>query len=538
MRESILVVLILISAFSCAFVAYMLNTDFGRVEVRSLTYPEPDGISSLLYKPKSVEGKTPVAILVHGVSSSKESMSAIALELAKRGISSLCIDAKGHGDSGGYLNVSSDPTIGLKEALDFLRSQEFIENVSIALIGHSLGASAVRASSTESVAQVLIGGGFSVVKQNAYTELNSTKPKNVLFIVGRGDVLFDSNDLRKELAPVFGVSGEIEVGRVYGDFSIGTARKLVVPQTTHLLEPVDPVAVQETVNWICLSLAEKCDHFDITYHYRDSLMITSILLILSLTFPLSRFLMKPESHHTIERRLKESTALILWVLPSFLIFVPSFLIGMNVRFPPVLFGNSVTIWFSLSSIYGFLLIKFASGKFDFKLEMSNPARQLLAASITFLVIYSFFLIIKSLSGMNLWIYVPIFRVLGFRRALLMTYFLPFFFSYFLIENAISHAEGEKSLLGLVKFTGVRVAPIILILLIHYSSIFLFNFKIFGSLAGFSLEFLPLICFLMSLAGVYTFWFNKLMGSLLTGAFLNSLIFSWASASVFPFGGFS
>ncbi|MEM1520672.1 MAG: hypothetical protein QXK42_03950, partial [Candidatus Korarchaeum sp.] len=93
MRELIAALILISLVVSCSSAAYLINGDFGRLEVRSLELAQGNGrISAIIYIPKGVE-KVPAAVLVHGVSSSKESMSAIALELARRGVASLCIDA-------------------------------------------------------------------------------------------------------------------------------------------------------------------------------------------------------------------------------------------------------------------------------------------------------------------------------------------------------------------------------------------------------------------------------------------------------------
>ncbi|MCS7103475.1 MAG: alpha/beta hydrolase, partial [Candidatus Korarchaeum sp.] len=203
MRELTIALILLITTLTCSSAAYLINSDFNRLEVRSLELGRSGSISAIMYLPKGGE-KLPAAVLVHGVSSSKESMSALALELARRGIASLCLDAQGHGDSGGYLNLYSDPTLGINAALEYLRSQPFIDQNSIILIGHSLGASAVRSSADRgAVAHVLIGGGLSS-SLAALEKMNSTFPRNLLIVVGTGDVLFELEALKDDLTPAFG----------------------------------------------------------------------------------------------------------------------------------------------------------------------------------------------------------------------------------------------------------------------------------------------------------------------------------------------
>lgn len=531
-RESVLTILLSTLAATCALAALFLNSGSGSIDVSSIMIQNE--ISATLYRPK-IDGKLPAAVLVHGVSSSKESMSALALELARRGIVALCIDARGHGDSGGHLNLSSDPTIGLNEALEFLRSKDFVDKESIILIGHSLGAYAAMASSEDSIANVLLGGGISM-RSTHHGELNATHPRNLLIIIGRGDALFDLNIVRKELGPAFGTE-EVIAGKVYGDFRLGTARKLVITEATHLLEPIDGRAVSEAVDWACLSLGRDCNAGDLIYPYRDLLMSLSIFSILTLAFPFSKLLLRSEVV-AASGKLRESLVLIIWILPFLALFVPSFLTGMSLGFPPVLFGSSIALWFLLSSAYGSILIILLRRKYGSAWILKDLRRQLLSSFAIFLAIYSLPLSIKAFFGLNIWLYVPILRALDARRAILMICFIPFFLAYFLIESLICGMEGDASRLGFAKFVCVRVAPIVALLSINYTSMFLLNIRIFPSLVGFSLEFLPIACVLFAIASSYTRWFSTHLGSPVAGALLNSLLLSWASASVFPFGSFS
>lgn len=513
----LIAVFTLLSALVCSSAAHLINRDFGRLEVRPLELSQGNlKVSAVIYVPKG-SGKVPAAALVHGLSSSKESMSALALELARRGVASLCVDAQGHGDSGGYLNLSSDPTLGLKAALEYLRSQPSVDLNSIALVGHSLGASAVRSSAElGAAAHVLIGGGVSRLPETL-GEMNETHPRNLLVVVGRGDVLFDLEELEEELAPAFG--SEVEVGRVYGDFRTGTARKLVLPATTHLLEPVDPETVSEVVDWVMRSVGREPASTELIYPYRDSLMLISLLSVLLTILPISSLLVKGSGVEEVEAPFWRT--FIAWGLPSLLLFLPSFLIGLAIPFPPVLFANSVTIWFALSSAYGLLLKR--KGLTRIRLKISD----VLSSLMIFITLYSMISLLKLLHGMNPWVYVPILRTLDLRRFLLLLYFLPFSFAFFYTEDLLLAGR------NLLKLLCIRLLPISLVLLIQYAPTFALGVRPLPSLLGFSLEFLPLMLPLFAISTTVIWWFRKLGSP--SSVLVNSSLFSWASASVFPFG---
>ncbi|MCJ7770621.1 alpha/beta hydrolase, partial [Candidatus Bathyarchaeota archaeon] len=84
----------------------VLDSDFGRLEVRTVQIT--DGItelSGLLYRSyaASSQNQFPSIIIAHGISESKEMMSNLGLELARRDFVVLCLDLLGHGESGGTI---------------------------------------------------------------------------------------------------------------------------------------------------------------------------------------------------------------------------------------------------------------------------------------------------------------------------------------------------------------------------------------------------------------------------------------------------
>ncbi len=104
-RKDVLSVTILAFLFlGGIWISFQLNTDNGRLEVDTVSIPAgAQRLSGLLYIPSEAhpDKPRPAVVIAHGISSSKESVSGIALELARRGMVSFAIDLLGHGDSGG-----------------------------------------------------------------------------------------------------------------------------------------------------------------------------------------------------------------------------------------------------------------------------------------------------------------------------------------------------------------------------------------------------------------------------------------------------
>ncbi len=108
-------ILILVSCIS----ASMLQTDFGRVTIIPLKIPTDNGqwITGNLFKPitASSENKVPLVITSHGYLNNKEMQDITAIELSRRGIAVIAMDAYYHGDSSSskYSYSKSSPIEGM-----------------------------------------------------------------------------------------------------------------------------------------------------------------------------------------------------------------------------------------------------------------------------------------------------------------------------------------------------------------------------------------------------------------------------------------
>jgi len=568
-RTSCLTLIVLAAVFLTGTVAaFLINNDFGRLEVKTVRIPDGDHyISGALYRPRAAteENPMPAVILVHGISSAKESMSSIALELARRSLVALSIDVVGHGDSGGRLGATGDPSLGAIASLKYVETLPYVDASSLGLVGHSLGAGAVRAAAAahrEVKATVLIAGGLDGMASNqlAYGVLNTTFPRNLLVAIGRQDVLFNLNQVAGEwLPPVFGVQ-EVSPGRLYGDFNSGTARKLVAPATTHLLEPLDPTIVSETVVWMSSALqpseASRVGLLEegLTYPYCETMMLLSIFSLIGLTFPVSTFiLLKPPSRKAVgveHGSLEDWKIMVIWGALSIALLLPTFLLGFSLAFPPVLFGSSIAWWLLMVAITGIFLILFVIPRFSgVRLRMrtlvseSFTWQEAPAAISLFLMLYVIVYLIDLLLGMNLWIFVPIFKVLrtATRITLFLT-FIPFFLVFFYVEGIYLHVlrGGSREsgflteALAMGRTIGIKIAPYILIMGLQYIPMFLLEVKPLTSFLGFLIEFLPLITLQFTISTACSWWLHRLTSSIGMGTVFNALLFAWISAGVFPF----
>ncbi len=342
-----LTLLILLSIFfGSVYVATQIGHDFGGVSIKDvIIQAQGYTVRGTLYTPYSVSGKLPAFALAHGVSNAKETLSGLALELARNGYMALTVDEKGHGESDTGIGVT-DSTLGLGSAVTYLTSLPNVDANRIGVAGHSMGAGAVRATVSQNhqiTATVLIGGGQS--DSTIYTPMNETQPRNLLFVVGRNDVLFNLTSLDAYLRPVFGAADAISPETTYGEFGDGTARRLVLLETIHLLEPVDPMTVKEVVSWANSALKPEVSYplgMKVqTYLFREGFMAVALVAFMASIIPLSQILngLLPggvgEPTAVRHRFLRERHVLLLWSLLGLVLYLPGMFLGILIPFPPL-----------------------------------------------------------------------------------------------------------------------------------------------------------------------------------------------------------
>ena len=525
-------------------------------------------ISGQLYTPEPLSSleisqpieKLPAVLLVHGVMNAKEAMSSLALELARNGIVALSIDALGHGNTI-ELVENDGPSLGGILALSYLKNLDFVDENKIGLIGHSMGVGSIRATS-HSVgnisAHVFIGGVGSNYDDNEYGILNSTLPENLLIAIGKYDELFDLDETKEFLEPVFGTSEPIEIGQLYGNFDNGTARKLITPNTIHLLEPISNAIVKETIGWMSnvfdLSTDIKCFFSP----YRDFFQFTSMLFIIGLSFPIINLVSKHPKFEIRKKETEEEHKFGLWKVGevwSFLhliLFVPPILIlGMDAVILPLRLGTTSIMWVLLLAVVGIVLIlvvqKSRNQEANFKdifrgliNKFSNWKGFLVTGGI-FIVLIGLVAIVDLLS-LSLKLFVPLFSSFTWERSWIFLVMLPFMFLYFSIDgiimtgvyNASKKDETNKSkLITSMKVVGIKILPLLLVLLIQYIPLFAFDFQILTGFLGFSMQFIIMLVPLFIIYTLIEIWFYQKTGDLISGAVLNALLLSWTLSILLP-----
>jgi dienelactone hydrolase len=552
----ILTMLFLLSTY----VAFQQTTDFGRLRVETIKFSDKDHVvSGRLYVPSSAhpDNPRPLVVLAHGISCANEFMEGIALELARKGTVAFSIDLLGHGDSDGKIG-GGDSSLGMVSAVEYATSLPFVDDGLIGVVGHSLGAGAARRTALVQpiIATAFIGGGVGgMAESEQYGSLSPTFPKNLLISIGQHDVLFDIEVLREDLKLVFDTPQSVIIDKLYGEFEKGNARKLVVSSTTHLMEPYDPLIVEKTVAWMQEAfdspLEKEASQNDGIYGYREIFLLLSLFGLLSLTIILTTFiyqrmLFKEASHVREGEGLLEGwkIAVILGTIEIGL-FLPFMVLGILIPFPPQLFGSSLAWWLLSSGLIGLILLHY----FWKRHGMSFSIKSLLTESFEFLdlavavglilILYLTSIALESSLEVNLRIFVPLLNSIGnLERVLAFPNYLPFFGFYFLVEGRYFYHERktrESTLMDFFRVLGLKLVPFIAILLVQYLPMYWFNVRVFPGFLGFFIEFLWGITPIFVVSTSMSWWFHRVTGRIGLGVFFNTLLLSWISASLFPFG---
>ena len=146
----LIIFLALIVLFSCA--ARLVSSDAGKIKVSRVTFDSRGAtVTADLFYPAGTtdEDKLPAVMVGHGAGVTRGIMKGIAEEIARRGYVVLNVDAYGYGmsempvnDDSGQDKDNFDSKLtpgGMLDALNFVRTLEFVDQTRIGMAGHSAG---------------------------------------------------------------------------------------------------------------------------------------------------------------------------------------------------------------------------------------------------------------------------------------------------------------------------------------------------------------------------------------------------------------
>ena len=169
--------------FGSMIIAALLQSSGGSVQVSTLRIGVGDGkiIELLLFRPKTATAANPapMVITMHGSYNNKEMQDANTIELARRGVVVINMDALGHGNSSNipdpfsdywkamrpfankdYIDPNTAPTDGMSQVLNWAyHSLNYIDKNRIGIMGHSMGAAMAHSTMMHDIVQNYAGQG-------------------------------------------------------------------------------------------------------------------------------------------------------------------------------------------------------------------------------------------------------------------------------------------------------------------------------------------------------------------------------------------
>jgi uncharacterized protein len=346
----------LIAFIVCLFVmaaamstAYAIQTDLGSIDVSTwqIDTGSGDTIAYKLYVPHTatVTNPAPAVLLVHGYQNDKDTSGDYALELARRGIVTMCMDAYGHGDttvgliargytrhklpnwdatvSGPerYLIMMSfstmdfytlkdvqgsgmDSSMGARIAYALLKQMPFVDADNMGVTGHSMGtwaAWSVAQTFQDHKAVVLQCGELF---PGTYYDSANIKFHNVLLLQAKYEEFTAFCDYTHSTAGLMdtplryhdfaGQDAPIAWDTTYGNFADGTARRIQLLDTNHRLTTISHEGIATTADWFAqaFGITPAVSSDNQTAIFKELLTLVGLLAALASTLPLLVLLTK------------------------------------------------------------------------------------------------------------------------------------------------------------------------------------------------------------------------------------------------------
>jgi dienelactone hydrolase len=591
-KAIIILALCLLILVGAVVVAWLVQRDFGRVEVTNVTYPNYNGIPirAKLLRPVEATAQEPLpgVIYIHGYQNNRETSDPYCIELARRGLVTLCIDAIGRGNSG-IPNDADDPdfdqTYGGRTSLEYLKSLPFVDADRVGMMGHSLGAEmAYNVALGDPTVQALVISGF------AYTEdASPTIPKNMLMMIGKYDEYRERmtgvSDIEAEwmsspqTRAVFPVA-DPQLGATYGDFALGTARRVFVPKAIHIQVSHSSAPVAEALDWMRNALRPPdelwIDSHRQIWQLKEWATLVAMLAGFASLMPLGLLLLRTRFFRPLQGpvtgdyacsggaclRLAVVNGLLMWLyLP--LIFV---LFGLHVYVVPIdgvfpmMLVNGIVFWFVVANLIGYLLFRRwfkrqsrqsgltladlgISYRDDrFALDWAQIGKTVLVAASLFAFAYLVEHVLETIFIVDYRFIFPFASDLTPYRALMFLLYFPFLLLGFLLlalflHGQFRHRRKETWLKTFLSWSVSNVlamiVPLILFLLIQYLPLLTVGIVPLvgpgGMLANFTMNLFHIIGVLILVVPIST-WFYQLTGKIYLGATLNAALVAWMFTS--------
>ena len=400
--------------FILAFLSFLVQSDFGNVNVKSHTLYSSNNqyVVYDLYKPSSAskENKAPFIVVVPGFQRSKEALSNIAIELSRRGNVVALIDPYAQGMSSSSLSRRAATTegYGMFALIDTVSKGnlfDFIDTDKMASTGHSMGGNAairganyfgreaIRENKKSKLHSVYVSGYVLTLTEKVLEDVRSN--------VGVSYALYDEGAFRNELqgwdagnmkiAPealrtVNSILDEnqkldvIELEKFYGEIDKNTARVIYNERLLHPFQPYNNIATANQLIYFdkVFNSDVKLDPYDQIWQWKELFTLLSMITSLIMLIPLTRFLLKLNFFSELVKEVPKPlpvqnrkgkvvfwSIFIIGATVACLTFIPMVDIAKIIFqkasnreltwFFPQRMNNSVMLWATFNGVFGAIL---------------------------------------------------------------------------------------------------------------------------------------------------------------------------------------
>ena len=400
--------------FVLAFLSFLVQSDFGNVNVKSHTLYSSNNqyVVYDLYKPSSAskENRAPFIVVVPGFQRSKEALSNIAIELSRRGNVVALIDPYAQGMSSSSLSRRAATTegYGMFALIDTVNKGnlfDFIDTDKMASTGHSMGGNAairganyfgreaIRENKKSKLHSVYVSGYVLTLTEKVLEDVRSN--------VGVSYALYDEGAFRNELqgwdagnmkiAPealrtVNSILDEnqkldvIELEKFYGEIDKNTARVIYNERLLHPFQPYNNIATANQLIYFdkVFNSDIKLDPYDQIWQWKELFTLLSMITSLIMLIPLTRFLLKLNFFSELVKEVPKPLPVqnrkgkvVFWLIfiigatVACLTFIPMVDIAKIIFqkasnreltwFFPQRMNNSVMLWATFNGVFGAIL---------------------------------------------------------------------------------------------------------------------------------------------------------------------------------------
>ena len=403
-----LVVIILSSFF-----ASLIQTSFGKVDVKLMNLKTPDGQNLVydLYKPSiaTENDKQPFIVVVPGFQRSKEALSNIAIELSRRGYVVALIDPYAQGMSSSSLSRLAATTqgYGMFALVDYAYAENFsfVDINKIGSTGHSMGGNAairgadyfgkeaVKSGKKSKLDSVYISGYVLTLRENILRDSKSN--------MGVSYALYDEGAFRNDLQgwdagnmkiapeslrtvnsvlPKDKKVTEVELGKYYGDRSNNTLRVIFNEELLHPFQPYNKEATKNQLDYFdkVFGAPISINSNNQIWQYKELFTLINMIVSLLMLIPIAKLFLSLSFYKDIVKdipaSLPEETSkskMIFWSVffISALIACISFIPMVDVAkilfyesanreltwFFPQRMNNSVMLWAAFNGSIGLVI---------------------------------------------------------------------------------------------------------------------------------------------------------------------------------------